>query len=253
MNIEDRRQCILDLVNTQKEISFLEIREAIPDVSEMTLRRDLEYLSQNNKLVRVLGGAKSVDSLVSISEDAFVKRYTENIESKTIIAQKAVQLLQQDSTIFLGSGTTAMQVAKHIPNGRYHITTTGLNCAIELSALEDASIFVLGGSVNKNSYCANGSVASQMVDNMSFYISFLGISGYVSGRGFFTSVVEDYILRQKIVERSEHVAILMDSTKVARKGIYSFAQLENVDYVITDGMLPQEIVDEMTAKGVTVL
>ena len=253
MNAESRREQILDYINQHHEVSFTSIRELLPEVSEMTIRRDLEYLSQNNKIIRVLGGARSVGSLMRTSEDAYTQRSLVQAEGKAVIAKKALQLIEPDSTIFLGSGTTTYQLAKLIPNGTYYIITTCLNCAIELSALEDVSILMLGGCVNKNSYCVNGSIAAQMVENMRFNTAFLGVSGYFSGKGFATSVAEDYVLRQKIVERSDRTVILMDSSKVAPKGIYTFAPLESVDYVISDGKLPAETVDELTASGICVL
>ena len=253
MNANDRREQILNFVNQNHDVSFASIRELLPDVSEMTIRRDLECLSRENKIIRVLGGAKSVGSLMITSEDAYAKRSHVQAESKAIIAQKALKLIQPDSTIFLGSGTTTYQLAKLIPNGMYYIITTCLNCAIELSSLEDVSILMLGGSVNKNSYCVNGSIAADMVENMRFNIAFLGVSGYFPGKGFATSVAEDYLLRQKIVERSDCTVILMDSTKVATKGIYTFAPTDAVDYVISDGKLSQEMIDELTANGVTIL
>lgn len=253
MNANDRREQILCYVNEKKEIHFSEIKELIPDVSEMTLRRDLEHLSRDNKLVRVLGGAKSIESLVSTTEPAYSTRTYENAESKAIIAQKALQLIQPDSTIFIGSGTTASQLAKLIPNGNYFIVTTGMNCAIDLSALEDASILMLGGIVNKNSFSVHGSITAEMLDNMSFSIAILGVSGFIPGKGFCTSVAEDYVMLQKIIACSEKTAILMDSSKTRRNGIYTFAPLGVVDYVVSDGNLDPKIVADLEENGITVL
>ena len=92
-----------------------------------------------------------------------------------------------------------------------------------------------------------------MVENMRFNIAFLGVSGYFPGKGFATSVAEDYVLRQKIVERSDCTVILMDSSKASSRGIYTFAPLDTVSYVVSDGHLPQEMVEEVTASGITVL
>ena len=64
MNADERREKITRLVNRNGEVSFAEIKAALPDVSDMTVRRDLEFLGQSNKIVRVFGGAKSVDYLV---------------------------------------------------------------------------------------------------------------------------------------------------------------------------------------------
>ena len=253
MNANARREQILEFVNQQREVSFASIRDLFPDVSEMTVRRDLDYLDQAHQIIRVLGGARSVGSLLPTSEDAYTQRSLAHAEGKKLIAQKASRLIQPDSTIFLGSGTTTYQLAKLFPSGLNYVITTCLNCAIELSSREDLSILMLGGSINKNSYCVNGSIAAEMVENMRFNIAFLGVSGYFPGKGFATSVAEDYVLRQKIVERSDCTVILMDSSKAMSRGIYTFAPFEAVDYVISDGGLPQSMVDEVTASGITVL
>ena len=253
MNADARREQILDFVNQNHDVSFSSIRDLFPSVSEMTIRRDLEHLSQANKIIRVLGGARSVGSLLKTSEDAYTKRSLIHAEGKEIIARKALKLIQPDSTIFRGSGTTTYQLAKLFPNGRYYVITTCLNCAIELSSRTDISILMLGGSVNKNSYCVNGSIAAEMVENMQFNLAFLGLSGYFPGKGFATSVAEDYVLREKIVERSDCTAILMDSSKVKSRGIYTFAPFESVNYVVSDGNLPEDVTAEITANGITVL
>ena len=93
MNANDRREQILDFVNKNHDVSFAAIRELLPEVSEMTIRRDLECLSKDNKIIRVLGGAKSVGSLMITSEDAYVKRSNVQAKSKVIIAQKALKLI----------------------------------------------------------------------------------------------------------------------------------------------------------------
>ena len=253
MNAVDRRAQILQFVNARKEVGFSEIRDLLPDVSEMTIRRDLEQLNRDNKIVRVLGGAKSVEYLMNAAEAAYMKRSGENAEKKAVIARKALQLIESDSTIFLGSGTTTTQLAKIIPNGNYFIVTTGMNCAIELSMLEDVSLMMLGGVVNKNSYSVYGSLPVQMLDDMSFSVAFLGVSGFVAGKGFCTSVAEDFVMRQKIMEHSEKTVILMDSSKVGRKGIYTFAPLDAVDYVISDDDLSPDVVEELEANNITVL
>lgn len=253
MNAQERRERILSYINLKREAMFSEIRGLFPEVSEMTIRRDLEFLSQGNKIIRVLGGARSVDSLLLTSEDAYTKRSQTQAESKAVIAEKALKLLRPDSTVFLGSGTTTYQLAKRIPNGTYYIVTTCFNCAIELSSREDISLIMMGGSVNKNSYCVNGSIAAEMVENMRFNMAFLGVSGYFPGKGFATSVAEDYVLRQKIVERSDCTVIMMDSTKAAPKGMYTFAPFEAVDYVISDGKLPCAVIEELEQYEITVL
>lgn len=255
MNAEERREKIIRLVNRSGEVSFAEIKAILPDVSDMTVRRDMEYLGQCNKIVRVFGGAKSVDYLVGASEAGYAKRSIEQAEGKAQIARKAVQLLKEDTAVFLGSGTTTAQFAKVFPNGKYFVTTTGLNCAIDLSALSNVSLMMLGGSVNKNSFCVNGTIADKMISDMHFNIAFLGVGGYLPGKGFTTSVIEDYILRQTIVKSSDTTVVLMDSKKFGRTGVstFTFAAPELIQYVISDDELPVKAREELESHGITVL
>lgn len=255
MNAEERREKIVRLVNRSGEVSFAEIKAILPDVSDMTVRRDMEYLGQCNKIVRVFGGAKSVDYLVGASEAGYAKRSIEQAEGKAQIARKAVQLLKEDTAVFLGSGTTTAQFSKVFPNGKYFVTTTGLNCAIDLSALSNVSLMMLGGSVNKNSFCVNGTIADKMISDMHFNIAFLGVGGYLPGKGFTTSVIEDYILRQTIVKNSDTTVVLMDSKKFGRTGVstFTFAVPELIEYVVSDDELPAKAREELESHGITVL
>ena len=182
-----------------------------------------------------------------------MKRNLSNVDSKIRIAQKALALLHPDTSVFLGSGSTIMQLAKIFPNGKYFVTTDGLNSAMELSSLSEVSILMLGGTVNKNSYCVNGSMATQQLHNMNFNIAFLGVSGFDPETGFYTSVAEDYLLRRQIIARSEKTAILFDSSKVEQKGIYSFARVEDIDYVVSDDELAPELIKALSTGGVVVL
>jgi len=253
MNAIERQKIIEDYVNVHNEADFYHIKSLFPDVSEMTIRRDMEFLSKNNRIIRVLGGAKSVCYLVRSSEDAFIQRSTSHMAEKQLISRKALQLIKPGSTIFLGSGSTAHELARIFPDGNYTIVTTGMNCAIELSSLSQASVLMLGGAVNKNSFCVNGSLAASMLEMMSFDLAFLGVSGFLPGHGFCTSVIEDYVIRQRIVAQSDCTAILMDSSKVGRKSIYIFAETGKVDYVISDDNLNVDTVNELSSEGITVL
>lgn len=255
MNVQERREKIIQFVNQNGEVSFAAIKALLPDVSEMTLRRDLDTLGQNKSLIRVFGGAKSIALFVGASEANYAKRSIEHASAKEQIAQKAVSLIHDDSIIFLGSGTTATELAKIFPNGKYYVVTTGLNCAIELSSRPDVSVIMIGGTVNKNSFCVNGTIASRMIDDMHFSLAFMGTSGYLIGRGFTTSVAEDYMLRKQIIEQSDCTAILMDSSKYGQVGsnLLTFVRTERVTYLVSDDNLSERARHEMELNKVTVL
>ena len=139
MNMEQRREKIVSLINREGSVSFTKLKENFHQVSEMTLRRDLEYLDRNKRIIRTHGGARSVEVLIG-TDDLYLKRTTRNADEKKIIAEKAVSLVQENTTIFLDSGSTCTEFARHMPDGPYMIFTTSLSGALELARLQQAQV-----------------------------------------------------------------------------------------------------------------
>ena len=133
--MEQRRNQIVELVNRKGSISFAQLKEAFPSVSEMTLRTDLKALDEARRVVRVHGGVKSVEQVVG-TDDLLSRRSARNAEAKQIIAEKATALLRPNTTLFLDSGSTATAVARCIPDQPMLIYTSGLSCAMELAKLD---------------------------------------------------------------------------------------------------------------------
>jgi len=98
--MEQRRNTIVDLVNQNGNISFAQLKKKFPQISEMTLRTDLKTLDEAKRIVRVHGGAKSVDVVVG-TDDMLSRRLVRNIEAKQLIAQKALNFIRKVTAIFL--------------------------------------------------------------------------------------------------------------------------------------------------------
>ena len=118
--MEMRRNAIAELVNKHGTVSFAQIKEQFPQVSEMTLRTDLKALDAAKEIVRIHGGAKSVQLVIG-TDDYLTRRAVRNIQSKQEIAKKAVQLVLPDTVIFLDSGSTTTELARIFPD-LYHRT-----------------------------------------------------------------------------------------------------------------------------------
>ena len=125
--MEQRRNAIVELVNREGSLSFVQLKEAFPSVSEMTLRTDLKALDQARRVVRVHGGVKSVEVVVG-TDDQFGRRTARNASEKQIIAEKATALLRPNTALFLDSGSTTTAVARCIPDQPMLIYTSGLHC-----------------------------------------------------------------------------------------------------------------------------
>ena len=112
--MEIRRNAIVELVNKYGTVSFSQIKEQFSNVSEMTLRTDLKALDEAKEIVRIHGGAKSVQLVIG-TDDYLTRRAVRNIQAKQEIARKALKLIQPDTAIFMDSGSTTTEAAKILP------------------------------------------------------------------------------------------------------------------------------------------
>ena len=237
--MEQRRNAIVELVNREGSLSFVQLKEAFPSVSEMTLRTDLKALDQARRVVH--GGVKSVEVVVG-TDDQFGRRTARNAAEKQIIAEKAAALLRPNTTVFLDSGSTATAVARCVPDEPMLIFTSGLTCAIELARLEKPKVSIPGG--------VRG---IQELEGVHFDLLLLGVTSYSPETGFACGVEEEALLKQTVLHRAEHVAVLLDSSKIDRRSTFRICGLDEVDTVISDGRLLPEFLSACENAGVKVL
>ncbi|MFG6383992.1 MAG: DeoR/GlpR family DNA-binding transcription regulator [Lachnospiraceae bacterium] len=250
--MEQRRNLIVDLVNQSGNISFAQLKKKIPQISEMTLRTDLKALDEAKRIVRVHGGAKSVDVVIG-TDDMLSRRLVRNIEAKQLIIQKALKLIRKDTTIFLDSGSTTTALASCIPDQSNLIYTNSLTCAVELCKLMNPKVHVLGGSINQYSMSICGIHAIQDILRINFNQVFMGVTSYCEQTGFSCGVDEEAVLKKAVMNQAEQSIILMDSTKVGVKSTYTICELSDVDIIISDDNLPEEFLEDCKKYKVQVI
>lgn len=251
-SMEMRRNAIVELINEKETVSFSQLKEAFPNVSEMTLRTDLKLLDEAKRILRIHGGAKSVQVIIG-TDDFLDRKSFRNIPEKQNIAEKALTLLQPDTTIFLDSGSTATVFASRIPDQSNLIYTTGLSCATKLANLTKPTVMLPGGKLNRYSQSVFGFSAIKELERVNFYQVFLGITGYHSSAGFTCGINDEAFLKQTAIRQSEQVIALMDSSKIGVKCSFHICSLSDIDIVVSDGKLPEEFLAECRRYGVRVL
>ncbi len=250
--METRRNAIVELIDEKGTVSFSQLKNAFPQVSEMTLRTDLRLLDEEKRILRIHGGAKSVQVL--IGTDGLLKRKSvRNIPEKQKIAQKALTLLRADTTVYLDSGSTATVLARQFPDQSNLIYTTGLSCATELAELKEPTVMLPGGKLNRYSKSVFGFSAIKELERVNFHQAFLGITGFHLSAGFTCGINDEAILKQTVIRQSEQVVMLMDPSKVGVKCSFGVCGLADVDILISGGQLPEEVLAECRRYGVTVL
>lgn len=250
--MEMRRQHIVELVNQYGYLNFSQLKENFPDTSEMTLRTDLKVMDQEKKIVRIHGGAKSVQQVIG-TDDYLNRRSVRHLAEKEMIARKAIELLKADAAVFIDSGSTTTAMARLFPDQSNLIYTTGLSCATELAGLSKPTVMVPGGKLNRYSISVYGTSVVKELERVNFHQTFLGVTNYTLQTGFTCGNNEEAVLKRTAIEQAEQVIVLMDSSKVGIKGTYSICGLEDVDIVVSDGQLPKEFQAECERRNVTIL
>lgn len=250
--METRRTAIIDLINERGTVSFAQLKDAFPNVSEMTLRTDLKVLDESRRILRIHGGAKSVQVLIG-TDDFLNRKSVRNIPQKQKIAEKALTLLRPDTTVFLDSGSTTTMFARHFPDQSNLIYTTGLSCATELANLSEPTVMLPGGRLNRYSQSVFGFSAIRELEGVNFHQAFLGITGYHSAAGFSCGIRDEAVLKQTAVRQADQVIVLMDSSKLGVKCSFNICGLEAIDMIVSDGMLPEDFMEECRKNQVEVL
>lgn len=250
----DRQNQILQMVEQKGEVQLQLLKEFFPEVSIMTLRRDLTFLEGEGHLIRTHGGAVSAKKLSMISgeEDAYSRRAAENIEAKIIIAEKAVSLVEQGRSIYFDAGSTIMCVAKVLPDENYSLLTSGANIALELLKKQKTSVVTLGGQLNRNTLSMSGPNAISLLDTINIDVAFMAASGFSVDSGFTVSNAYECELKRKVVKRAKKVILLMDSSKIGKSMPFTYANLEDIDIWVSEKPLESEIMTEAYKFGVKI-
>ena len=238
-----RRQLIAELIQSQPFISLKELEEKFPDVTGMTLRRDIEYFEKQGELIKVRGGARSMKFITSTSDDGYAEREKENYNSKVAIATKALMFVEKGRSYFLDSGTTIMRLAENIPDEHMTITTPGPNIALELAKKQHPIINLVGGIVNRESISVTGSMAIDFLSDINIDIAFIAPSGYSQNNGFSCGNYAESELKNFIVKKARTVIMLMDTSKLDKNLPYTFCRLSDIDILITDKPIPVSFLD----------
>ncbi|MFA6309784.1 MAG: DeoR/GlpR family DNA-binding transcription regulator [Clostridia bacterium] len=254
MIIERQRQ-INELLDQKGEVQLQKLKDMFPDVSMMTLRRDLINLENEGLLIRTFGGAVSAKklSMTGGEENAYSRRAAENVEAKMIIAEKAVSLVEKGRSIYFDSGTTLMCLAKILPDDNYSIVTSGANIALELIKKQRTSVVTLGGSVNRNTLSISGPDAMSALDTINIDMAFIAASGFSLDNGLTVSNIYECELKRKVVQRAKKVILLMDTNKINKDLPFTYATLEDLNMWVCETSVSAEIKKEADKFGVEIL
>ena len=249
----DRIEEIADLLDKRGKLTLEQLDGFFPHVSQMTLRRDLLQLEQAGRIIRVRGGAMSVKEVQKVSGEPYTKKTATHVNEKIAIAQKAAGLVEENCSLFIDGGTTALALAKELPDLHVHVFTNGLAVAIELSQKKNMNVSMLGGQVMKENLSTASPVAKAYFDATNFELAIISSTAFTPENGFScSSQIEADLLRQAR-KKAKSLYMMLDSSKIGKIMPYTFAHIEDIDVLITDENVPSDLKELFAEKNIVVM
>lgn len=253
MTQKERLDKIRELLSAKPIVLLKELEQLFPDVTSMTLRRDIDRLELHGELIKVRGGARSMKFLTTSAEDDFGKRLFEATEEKRRIAERALEFVEVGKSVFIDSGTTALHLAELMRDERITVTTTGPHVAIELAKKQKPIVNLVGGMINHENLSVSGMQAIKFIDGINIDTAFVVPSGYSVQCGFSCGNYSECELKRCVIEKARRVIMLMDGGKTEKNLPYTFCKPSELFAVITDRALPEDVTLSFESAGVKII
>jgi DeoR/GlpR family transcriptional regulator of sugar metabolism len=247
----ERQGRLSRLVEQRRRVSVNEICEMF-GVSVATARRDLDALAEDGRIQRVHGGAIVAQS--APPEGPVLVRTLEQADEKRRIGEAAAKLVEPRDSLFIGSGTTSLEVARNLPADlELTVVTNSLLALNALAEREDITLVCLGGMLRHTEGSMIGHIAEQALKELRLHKVFLGVRAVDVEAGLTNDYLPETMTDRQILAAGRQVILLADHTKCGRVSTGFLAPLNRVHTLITDTETPAEFVSSVRAAGVQVL
>jgi DeoR family fructose operon transcriptional repressor len=229
MNFQKRKQKILEQLNSTGEVDIKELAATLA-ISEITARRDLNQLASDGLLYRTHGGGMKVDPLAKPLD--FVNKAAQNLSAKDNICRKAAGHIHDGDIIFMDCGSTVFRLCQFIKNKKIKVITNSLPVIYELQNCQ-VSLNIIGGEFDSKRQAVHGKVANEHIGRYRAGKAFLGVDG-ISPNGLFANSELEAEITSAYINQSAFTYILCDSAKINNETYLKFADINQVDAIITN-------------------
>ena len=233
MLVEERRQRVLDLVSERGFVALTDLAKTI-DVSESTLRRDLDYWHKQGLLRRTHGGAMFVGDAATLP--ALEERSSSQLDEKKLIARAAVSRIEDGDTILLDGGTTTLEVARLLVGRSLQIVTNSLPIAALFASSRETDLVILGGYVYPKTGVALGPLTVRMMEDIHVHQLIMSVGG-ITPKGLFNSNLLLVETERRMMRCADEVVVVADHTKIGRQALAYLCNLTDIDTLIVDNQL----------------
>jgi len=247
----ERQRKISEFIEEKKSATVAELSRLF-GVSQATIRRDLEKLDSQGAIERAHGGAILAER--AAPEPPVIHRMAEQLEEKRRIGEAAAKLVEDGDTIFIGSGTTTLEMARHL-SGKRNLTviTNALNVANCLADHPEITVVITGGLLRHSELSMIGHLTDQALSNVRADKVFIGMRAVSLQDGLTSEHLPEITTDQAIIEFAAQVILLVDHSKFGKVSTALVAPATSVDKIVTDSAVSEELIEELGALGIGVL
>lgn len=233
MLAEQRYEIILDLLEKKKSVTVTEIREAL-NASESTVRRDITALHNASKLIKVFGGAVSIENNFTANEPTVAQKVELNRDEKKRIGRYAASLIGDDEFIYIDAGTSTASMLEFIDTKNVTFVTNAVVHAQKLASM-GAKVYLLGGELKGSTEAIVGNAAVKALNGYHFTKGFFGTNGVSRKEGLTTPDADEAIIKETAMSQCQKAYVLADASKFNNISSVTFGQIGDA-IIITDEM-----------------
>ena len=247
----ERQKQILSWLIRQGRLSVTEIVHQF-SISEATVRRDLESLASQGKVQRVHGGVIAIEQ--APPELPILERANEQPDDKARIGLSTANLIRDKETVFLGSGTTVLEVARNLRN-RKNLTaiTNSLPVLNMLAGLNGITVISLGGMLRESEMSFIGHITEQALTEIRTDKVIMGTRCLSLEHGLTNDYLQETLTDRAILKIGREVIIVADHTKVNRVATALLAPLDVMDTFVTDAKADRKFLQALKKQGTNVI
>jgi DeoR/GlpR family transcriptional regulator of sugar metabolism len=248
--LAERRQSIMAALEAAGELSVGSLSTRF-DVSEVTIRQDLQALSNQGLLLRTRGRAFATTVMPEFSFD--VSQHQQSLHKRRI-GQAAATLVSSGDTVFLDASTTAQAIIPHLKHfSELTVITNSLKAAISLLDAPQIQIILPGGHLRRESISVVGQPSDSHLEGINVQLGFFGARGVTAAEGLTDVNLGEVTMKRAMVERCRRVVGVADARKWGNVAAATFARLDQVSLLITDADAPEDLIEEIRQREVEVL
>lgn len=248
---EERLHQIIEIARLEGRVIPAEISRIL-GVSEVTIRRDLQYLATKGILKRSHGGA--LIAKPGSEEPPVIQRLQENRSIKEAIGEAAADLIEDNETVFIGSGSTPTYVARNlVARKNLTVVTNGLSIAMELATATGVTVVVLGGMLRTSELSLIGHIAEQALNEVRVDKVVMGIPAISLESGLTNDYLPEVMTDRAIIDMAQQLILVADHTKFGKVASAYLAPLSRVSILVTDSQTDSEMLDRIREMGIKVI